>query len=376
MENIYYDAKHPASFGGVDKLYRAVSPRHRRQVLEWLKSQRAYTLHKPARKKFATRPTRTSHHNSQWQADLNDMITYRDGSYRYILTVVDIFSRYAWARALKTKMGEEMVQAFKSIFKEGSSPHYLQTDQGREFENKIFLTFLRKHGVKQFSVKSPFKSSLVERFNRTLKTRMFRYFTHVGNYKWVKVLPDLVESYNHSIHRSLPKDLTPAQASDPRNHSVVWEHQEQKKAEVPTIIKVGDSVRISKWKGTFEKGYLANFSEELFTVSGVDQRYHPVMYTIKDEQGEEIEGKFYAQELQVVEPSEWFPIEKVLRRQGSRSLVKFLGYPGEYWVDHVENKQTTRREKQQRTTTPTLSQTTTTTRKKYPPIRYGFSIQI
>ena len=144
-----------------------------------------------------------------------------------ILTVIDVFSRYAWARTLKTKTGEEMVEAFQNIFQEGKSPHLLQTDQGTEFENKKFQTFLRRWGVKHFSVKSPYKSGMVERFNRTLKTRMFRYFTHVGHYKWVNVLPDLVDSYNRSSHRSLPKGMTPSQAANPENHWRVWQHQEE-----------------------------------------------------------------------------------------------------------------------------------------------------
>ena len=120
MENIYFDPKHPASFGGVRRLKEALPVIQRKKVLEWLQSQRAYTLHKPAREKFPTRKTRTSHHNSQWQADLNDMMSYKEGSYRYILTVIDVFSRYAWARPLKTKTGEEMVEAFQNIFQEGS----------------------------------------------------------------------------------------------------------------------------------------------------------------------------------------------------------------------------------------------------------------
>ena len=90
MENIYFDPKHPASFGGVRRLKEALPVIQRKKVLEWLQSQRAYTLHKPARKKFPTRKTRTSHHNSQWEADLNDMMSYKEGSYRYILTVIDV----------------------------------------------------------------------------------------------------------------------------------------------------------------------------------------------------------------------------------------------------------------------------------------------
>ena len=293
MENIYFDPKHPASFGGVNKLVQAVSPHNRKEVLDWLKGQRVYSLHKPARRRFTTRTIRTSHPDSQWQADLNDMISHKDGSYRYILTVIDVFSRYAWARPLKTKTGEEMVRAFNSIFKEGRIPHYLQTDQGKEFENRIFQNFLQKHHVKYFSVKSPYKASMVERFNRTLKTRMFRYFTYIGNYKWVKVLMDLVKSYNTGPHRSLPKGVTPAQAVNPRIQSQVWDYQEHgSKASIPSKILIGDSVRISKWKGTFEKGYQPNFSEEVFKVKAIDRRYHPIMYSIEDLKGEKIEGKF------------------------------------------------------------------------------------
>ena len=199
---------------------------------------------------------------------------------------------------------------------------------GSKFENKTFQSFLQKHAVNHFSVKSPYKASLVERLNRTLKTRMFRYFTHVGNYKWVKVLLDLIKSYNLGEHRSLPKGMTPTQASIPKNHSKVWEQQEQGKTyKTMEKIKVGDHVRISKWKGIFEKGYVSNYSEEIFTVSGIDRRYHPTLYTITDEKGEQIEGKFYAQELQVVKPTEWFAVEKVIRRGGKKSLVTFLIYP-------------------------------------------------
>ena len=105
MEQDYFDPTHPASFGGVQRLVKAGYKR--KEVTEWLKTQRPYTLHKPARKKYPTRPTRTSHAHAQWQADLNDMLSYKDQGFRYILTVIDVFSRYAWALPLKTKKGEE-----------------------------------------------------------------------------------------------------------------------------------------------------------------------------------------------------------------------------------------------------------------------------
>lgn len=339
MESVYYDPKNAASLGGKRRLQKAIKG----DPSEWLASQRAYTLHKPARKRFATRRTRTTHFASQYQADLNDMIAYSsvNKGFRYILTVIDVFSRRACALPLKSKTGEEMVQAFDKIFHTSlPPPHLLQTDEGKEFENKTFQSFLKQNKVRHFSVKSPYKASLVERYNRTLKTRMFRYFTHKGNYKWVDVLPDLVKSYNEGPHRSLPNHLTPMEASQPQHHYHVWLHQErlEQEEDLTEKFKVGDEVRISKAKGTFEKGYLANWSEEVFTVSGVDKRHAPVMYTIKDSIGEEIKGKFYALELQKVSnPEGLYAIEKVIRRgKGGRYLVKFLGYPGEHWVNGVE----------------------------------------
>jgi transposase InsO family protein len=211
MDKLYYNISHPASLWGVQRLQRAAKTPN---VKRWLETQRAYTLHKPVRSKFSTRRTRTSHFGAQWQADIVDMSAHSriNKGYRYILTVIDVFSRYAWAQPLKTKSAKEILLTFKNIFKT-VHPQYLQTDRGKEFENSLFQSFLRERNVKWFAVTSSVKASLCERFNRTLKTRMFRYFTHSGHYKWTDVLSSLVSSYNQSIHRSLPKTMTPEMAS-------------------------------------------------------------------------------------------------------------------------------------------------------------------
>jgi transposase InsO family protein len=337
MEKIYYDPRHPASLGGVNRLQQATRDI---ETKKWLASQRVYSLHKPIRRKFPTRRTRTSHFAAQYQADLNDMIAYSsvNKGFQYILTVVDVFSRYAWAQPLKQKTGKNLVAAFKKIFSTAPAPNYLQTDRGKEFENSVFQSFLRSHNVTFFTVTSQVKASLVERFNRTLKTRMFRYFTHQGSYKWVDVLPHLIKSYNSSEHRSLPKGMTPMAAALPHNHERVWTHQEKSSSRQRKLFSVGDEVRISKHKGTFEKGYLPNWSEEIFTIAKIDERFHPPMYVITDEQGEEVKGKFYAPELQKVSnPEKLYAIEKIIRRRkNGEGLVKFLGYPGHYWVKDIQ----------------------------------------
>src|SRR3981189_3263125 len=95
---------------------------------------------------------------------------YNDG-YKYILTVIDIFSRYAWAEPLKTNSPLHVKPAFELIFAKGRKPFKMQTDQGTEFESKTMQDFFASHKIKQFSVKPQFKAAIVERFNRTLKAK-------------------------------------------------------------------------------------------------------------------------------------------------------------------------------------------------------------
>ena len=107
------------------------------------------------------------------------------------------------------------------------------------------------------------------------------------------------------------------------------------------MLSAGDEVRISKYKGTFQKGYTANWSEETFFIDSVDHRFWPPMYVIKDSEGEVVVGKFYGAELQKVTFNEsssgrLYAIEKVIRRSGKRYLVQFLGYPNQqYWVEDL-----------------------------------------
>jgi transposase InsO family protein len=346
LREIYYDEGHPSSYGGVNRLAKAGNV-SKLQAQKWLKSQRTYTIHRPARKRFRTRKYQVSHVDQQWQCDLCqlDSLANKNKGHHFILTAIDILSRYAWARPMKNKTPEETIKALESIFiTDGRTPKYLQTDQGKEFENRKVAAFLKKYGVEQFSVKSPVKAAMVERFNRTLKTRMWRYFTHKGTQVWLDVLPKLVDGYNHSIHRSIK--CAPADVNH-ENASEVWLHQfGNNKKPKRSKFKIGDVVRISKQKAVFDKGYIKNFSEEVFVINSVNMKVHPVMYQLRDLKGEILEGKFYNEELQSIDhKDEIYMIEKVLRKRkrGSRTelLVKWLGYPETSWIpeeDVVINK--------------------------------------
>ena len=167
------------------------------------------------------------------------------------------------------------------------------TDQGTEFLNKHFRALMKEEDIELYNTYNETKASIVDRLIRTLKTKMWRYFTAKKTMRYMDMLPDLVYSYNHSVHRSIK--TKPAEVTT-ENEKKVWhtlyDHVKYK-------FKIGDQVRISKMKRTFEKGYLPNFSKEIFIISKQIPRDPPV-YKLKDLDGEELKGTFYEQELQKV----------------------------------------------------------------------------
>ena len=341
LKTIYYDTKHPAGFSSIQNLAKA-SGFSRKQVQKWLKAQRTYTLHKQARKRYPTRKYLVHDIDDQWQADLADVsaISRHNNGNRFILTVIDIFSRYAWARPLKSNQGIGVAKAFKSIFNEGRIPKRIQTDQGKEFENRHVKQLFERHDIELFSVKSAYKAALVERFNRTLKHKLWRHFTAHFTQNWTKVLQDVMYSYNHSIHRSIK--MKPADVSSDSVDNVRKTFQ-QKTNTSKSDVKVGDKVRISKVKSTFAKGYLPNWTEEIFTVASIDKKFSPTTYKLKDYNNEVIEGSFYRHEIEpIIHDDDTFIIEKIIRRQTRGNevwcLVKWSGYPSSMnsWVRRTD----------------------------------------
>ena len=232
------------------------------------------------------------------------------------------------------------MEVLKKIYsKSGRIPKLLQTDAGKEFENKSVHDYLQSIGVEQFSLASPMKAAIVERFNRTLKEKMWKVFTKQGSYRWLEILPKLVHAYNNSPHRSL-KNRSPASITK-ANESTVWLEiygGNQKRGKKPKF-KVGDRVKLSKAKEIFDKGYLPKWTEEEFFVNAVDTKFLPVMYEVRDHRNEIIRGKFYEEELQlVINKDEVYRIERVIRTRGQgtdkQALVKWKGYKDPEWIPH------------------------------------------
>ena len=293
----------------------------------------AEELHKPIKRKFNKRRVLVSGIDKIWGADLADMtaINKDNEGYNFLLLVIDIFSKYGWIIPLKNKKGETVAEAFKEIFKE-RKPGKLWTDKGREFYNKDV-----KGLVELYSTENEEKSSIVERWIRTMKEKMWKYFTDNNTYTYMDVLPNLVEDYNNTVHTSTK--FTPVEASKKKNELNIWRNLYPDRLKINDITPkflVGDEVRISKKKKVFEKGYTTRWTEEIFTITEI-QNTNPVTYKIADLQGEEIKGTFYEPELQKTE-QQVFRIEKVIKKEKGKSLVKWKGYSDKFnsWVDNKD----------------------------------------
>ena len=347
--------KHPETAFSGSKA-KLIHGHDREQEGEWLKSQPAYTLFRPAPHKkgvYQRAKIVVSNIDDQWQADLADMSNWQreNNGYRYILTVVDVMSRFAFARPIKHKNGQEVAAALEDIFAE-SNRHpkfYLQTDEGKEFFNRHVKELAAKYGFSQFhTYDRDIKAAMVERFNRTLKEMIWRYFTWTNTRKWVtnqrgeNMLAKFVNAYNHRQHTTLGMSPLQAMKHDQNElyDSTIGKHlkrKQRKRIERDYAnIKVGDFVLVNTAKKTFEKGVAPKWTREVFKVIDVDMSSPRLSYKLEDMDGEEVKGMFVSDQLQkVTDPTNQpLMIEKVLKKRGDQVLVKYLGYGDKFntWV--------------------------------------------
>ena len=336
---VYYDPSNPGSFGGVDRLWKEVGG-SKEGVEDWLKTQDTYTLHRPARKKIERNQIQVAGLDDQWEADLVDVhgIAKYNNNYTFLLTCIDSLSKFVFVIPLKDKTGDSIVKAFTKIFKT-RQPRKLRTDSGKEFLNKKFQQFLKARNIIFFTSKNETKCAFVERFNRTLRSKMWRYFTASKQERYVHVLQNLVDGYNNTVHSTTgmaPSDINALNAEQ------VWRkvYKFPQKYKKPRY-KEGDLVRISKTKKTFEKGYRSNWTREIFKVVRVYKRVKPE-YKLEDLTGEDILGKFLESELQVVmQEEQTYKVKKVIKRKGKETLVSWEGYPDKFqtWIPTTDMKQ-------------------------------------
>lgn len=289
-----------------------------------------HELHKPARRNFPRRQTVLKGIHDLYQADLVEMKPYSkiNRGFKYILTVIDCFTKVASAVPLKNKTGKSVTEGMKyALAKIGKRVKNIQTDDGKEFFNNEFSTLMKNSNINHYSTFSEKKAAIVERFNRTLKTAMYKKFSERGSYVWHDILSNLIKDYNEKKHRTI--GMKPIQVNKANEGEVL---KRIKKITKPALDKkppfkfsIGDEVRLNKYKHIFAKGYLPNWTNEVFTVHRV-QPTIPETYILKDGKGNILNGGFYGHEMLKSKSGNVYLVEKVLRKRGNKVLVRWLGF--------------------------------------------------
>lgn len=364
LKSIYLNPEHKGSFSSAFILTKILRNDHDIQVpvslvQRWLNKQRVHYLNKPARQTFSRNPTIAVYIDQQWQADLMflpELAEFND-NFSCFLAVIDIISRFSWVQPLRNKTGAECTKLFDKILKIAAprKPIKLQTDDGKEFFNKNFKKLMSEYDIIHFSTKSDMKAAVVERFNKTLKEKIYKFLSiKPGNSRFIDELQALVTSYNNTFHSSLGR--APSEVTNCTLGKVVWNlygHLWSKNRKEKTDpFAVGDVVRISSRKYPFSKRYKGNWTEEIFKIYQVKQALPQKIYKIADLNGEKIEGSFYREELQKAEhlANQYWVVEELLEKRSvwkqvagkkkrvTEFLVKWYGYPNSFnsWVPENE----------------------------------------
>ena len=306
----------------------------------------------------------------QWEADLADMNKYSEenDNYKYILVIVDTFSRYAWTRPLRSKSAQDTAEAFEDVLKEGRTPDILRSDAGKEFTGKAFKKVLDENDILHFVAQNETKASFSERQIQTLKMKLTKDIYERQNKEWLSRLQALTLGYNNSVHSST--GMAPSRINEKNEDEVRFQQylirakrnktmkirvkKDVKEQQLKKIIfkarkntkasfkfEPDDLVRVSYLKDLFSRAYDVNYSHELFRIARAFRRDGLPVYTIKDYSGDSIKGVFYEQELTAAgEPRNGvFKIDKILKSRTlkgkKQSLVKFLGWPNKFneWID-------------------------------------------
>ena len=290
-------------------------------------------LHKPKRKNYLRRKIIVNHIDEIFAADLVEMQKFSkmNKNYRYLLTCIDIFSKFAFVIPLKDKKGITIKNALERIFQK-RKPKFLWNVNGKEFYNNQVNDLLEKNNIKLYSTNnSEIKSSVIEQFNRNFKNMMYKKFTENNNTIFYKIIDKLVNEYNNKYHRTIK--MTPVEASIKINEKKIKEIYNFEKTNKIAKFKIGDHVRISLDKNIFEKSYETNWTEEIFVIYDIKYSNVPYYY-LKDLNGEKLDGTFYEQELQKTNLT-LYVIEKIIKTKNDKIYVKWRGYNNSFnsWID-------------------------------------------
>lgn len=300
--NTYYNPTSPACFSSIPKVHDFIKNEgvSKNSVENFLLKQDVFTTHRAVRHKFKRRQVMTPGINYLWQADLIclDKLHHQNSGNRYILTIIDTFTRKARAIPIKKKDGHTVANALSQIFKI-ERPIHLEVDNGREFYCAPVKNLCQKHNIRMYSNYSDIGAAFVERFNRTLMTKLQKYMDFKKSKRYIHVIGDIVDSYNNSKNRVTK--YSPSSINQ-FNEMDVWLNAYKplySSRKTVTKLKEGDKVRVKISKGKFSKGYTRKYSDLIFTISKILPTV-PTTFKLKDSDLDTLKGSFYPQELSLV----------------------------------------------------------------------------
>lgn len=276
-EKQYYNLTSEAGFGGARNLIslnkrskRKANEVEKKKIYQWLSNQDAYTLHRSIKRKFPRLHYNVSNIDDVWEIDLAQFTSIKNENdgFSYILVVIDVLSKYAWVEILKDKTTASVIEAFKKIVAR-AKPRLcvlLQSDKGGEFTSLSFQNLLKKLDVKFRVARNPdIKSCIAERLIRTIKEKMYRYFTYKNTYRHIDVIQKIIHGYNYTRHsgtKMRPVDVNVFNANKARQNldkralsQMINKHSRNKRAlNLHPKYSIDSYVRISRSKGTFERG--------------------------------------------------------------------------------------------------------------------------
>ena len=263
------------------------------------KKEIAKEIFSPVIKKFQRIQIQIHYKDECWSIDLIDRssLAKYNKNYKFIFTIIDNHTKYASAIPLKDKSGESTTTAFKSFIEKAKrKPDKIWSDRGKEFYNKTFLDFLKQNEIQIYSTNSDLKAVFVERFNRTLLDLIKKPMYIEGKACWLNHLDAALQKYNNRFHgttKMTPFEMSTNQKLIPNNSEGALRNNFNNKQ---PKFHVGDYVRVPDKRNLYSKGYTTNWNRELFKIHKINNT-NPVTYGLVDENNEQIEGKYYEQEL-------------------------------------------------------------------------------
>ena len=226
---------------------------------------------KPPRKIYPTNKIVYNHIDEIWSIDLADMIDYKisnNKGFRYIIIIIDNFSKYLWAITLKNKYSQTTANEFSNILSTSKrKPIKIESGRGSEFYNSIFQNFLKSKNIQHYSRYTDKCPSIAERVIKTVRNLLKKPVFEKGNADWLSELPSVIKKYNKTIHHSIK--MTPVQASKKSNEKIVYSNLRDSRRKLNPKYKVGQLVRTADIKRVFSKGDPTNWSYKLYTITEV-----------------------------------------------------------------------------------------------------------